>query len=141
MFPSLRIVRVHLSVSGDLSRVSWQLSSTVVRGGTNSNVGPLLDHWLSEGFGRVGEPYLQEFSQLGLSYELWDRNRPSSSVNLVDRCLPGSLVGHWLRSKNGLAYMRNQSSDAFREFHDFAFAAEFEINQIVARRRVIHRFS
>lgn len=88
MFPSLRIVRVHLSVSGDLSRVSWQLSSTVVRGGTNSNVGPLL------GFRRVGEPYLQEFSQLGLSYELWDRNRPSSSVNLVDRCLPGSLVGH-----------------------------------------------
>ena len=41
--PSLRIVRVHdLSVPGNLSRVSWKLSRTVLRGGTNSNVGPLL---------------------------------------------------------------------------------------------------
>jgi putative SOS response-associated peptidase YedK len=36
-------VRVHdLSVPGSLSRVSWKLSRTVLRGGTNSNVGPLL---------------------------------------------------------------------------------------------------
>jgi hypothetical protein len=36
-------MRVHdLSVPGDLSRVSWKLSRTVLRGGTNSNVGPLL---------------------------------------------------------------------------------------------------
>jgi putative SOS response-associated peptidase YedK len=36
-------VRVHdLSVPGNLSRVSWKLSRTVLRGGTNSNVGPLL---------------------------------------------------------------------------------------------------
>jgi len=36
-------VRVHdLSVSGNLSRVSWKLSRTVLRGGTTSNVGPLL---------------------------------------------------------------------------------------------------
>ena len=41
--PSLRIVRAHdLSVPGNLSRVSWKLSRTVLRGGTNSNVGPLL---------------------------------------------------------------------------------------------------
>jgi len=40
---SLRIVRVHdLSVSGGLSRVSWKLSRTVLRGGTESNLGPLL---------------------------------------------------------------------------------------------------
>lgn len=31
-----------LSVPGNLSRVSWKLSRTVLRGGTNSNVGPLL---------------------------------------------------------------------------------------------------
>ena len=36
-------MRVHdLSVPGNLSRVSWKLSRTVLRGGTNSNVGPLL---------------------------------------------------------------------------------------------------
>src|SRR5579864_1661167 len=41
--PSLHIVRVHdLSVPGNLSRVSWKLSRTVLRGGTNGNVGPLL---------------------------------------------------------------------------------------------------
>ena len=39
----LRIVRVHdLSVSGGLSRVSWKLSRTVLRGGTDGNIGPLL---------------------------------------------------------------------------------------------------
>jgi len=27
--------------------VSWKLSRTVLRGGTNSNVGPLLDQWLA----------------------------------------------------------------------------------------------
>jgi putative SOS response-associated peptidase YedK len=31
-----------LSVPGNLSRVSWKLSRTVLRGGTNGNVGPLL---------------------------------------------------------------------------------------------------
>ena len=36
-------MRVHdLNVLGNLSRVSWKLSRTVLRGGTNSNVGPLL---------------------------------------------------------------------------------------------------
>ena len=42
--PPLRIVRVHdLSVPGNLSRVSWKLSRTVLRGGTSRKVGPLLD--------------------------------------------------------------------------------------------------
>jgi putative SOS response-associated peptidase YedK len=36
-------VRVHdLSVPGNLSRVSWKLSRTVLRGGTSRKVGPLL---------------------------------------------------------------------------------------------------
>lgn len=36
-------MRVHdLSVPGNLSRVSWKLSRTVLRGGTNRKVGPLL---------------------------------------------------------------------------------------------------
>src|ERR1035438_292271 len=52
--PSLRIVRVHdLSVPGNLSRVSWKLSRTVLRGGTNSNVGPLLDMRT----GKTKQPY------------------------------------------------------------------------------------
>jgi hypothetical protein len=41
---SLHTARVHdLSVREGLSRVSWKLSSTVLRGGTNGNVGSLLD--------------------------------------------------------------------------------------------------
>jgi hypothetical protein len=48
-------VRVHdLSVSGNLSRVSWKLSRTVLRGGTNSNVGPLLGEKLGT---KVKQPY------------------------------------------------------------------------------------
>jgi hypothetical protein len=42
--PSRRIVRVHeLGVPGNLSRVSWKLSRTVLRGGTSGNVASLLD--------------------------------------------------------------------------------------------------
>jgi len=70
--PSLRIVRVHdLSVPGNLSRVSWKLSRTVLRGGTNSNVGPLLD----VRNGKSKQPYCFEvgdgdvFAFAGL----WDR--------------------------------------------------------------------
>src|SRR5712691_11353030 len=48
--PLLRTVRVHdLSVPGNLSRVSWKLSRTVLRGGTNSNVGPLLGQMRTNG--------------------------------------------------------------------------------------------
>ena len=47
-------MRVHdLSVPGNLSRVSWKLSRTVLRGGTNSNVGPLL----GQRTGKAKQPY------------------------------------------------------------------------------------
>ena len=43
-------MRVHdLSVPGNLSRVSWKLSRTVLRGGTRRKVGPLLDSKYSKG--------------------------------------------------------------------------------------------
>jgi len=38
-----------------------------------------------------------------------------------------------------LAHVRNQIKHTLSEFHDFAFAAEFEINQVIARGCVIHR--
>ena len=67
-------MRVHdLSVPGNLSRVSWKLSRTVLRGGTNSNVGPLLDHKV----GQAKQPYCFEvnrgepFSFAGL-WETWN---------------------------------------------------------------------
>src|SRR5258708_4389065 len=71
--PSLRIVRVHdLSVPGNLSRVSWKLSRTVLRGGTNSNVGPLL--------GKKIGPKKKQAYNIGMSDDglfafagLWDR--------------------------------------------------------------------
>jgi hypothetical protein len=40
-----------------------------------------------------------------------------------------------------LAHMRNQITNAFREFHDFAFTPKLQIDQIIARRCVIHGFS
>ena len=70
-------MRVHdLSVPGNLSRVSWKLSRTVLRGGTNSNVGPLLGRNLS----KTKQPYCFEvnrgelFAFAGL-WETW--NDPS----------------------------------------------------------------
>jgi hypothetical protein len=43
---SLSTVRVHpVGIRGGLSRVSWKLSRTVLRGGTDGNVGSLLDQW------------------------------------------------------------------------------------------------
>src|SRR5437667_6203946 len=69
--PSLRIVRVHdLSVPGNLSRVSWKLSRTVLRGGTNSNVGPLL----GVRNGKCKQPYCFEVNEgkLFAFAGLWD---------------------------------------------------------------------
>ena len=67
-------MRVHdLSVPGSLSRVSWKLSRTVLRGGTNSNVGPLL----GQKVGKAKQPYCLEvnrgelFSFAGL-WETWN---------------------------------------------------------------------
>jgi hypothetical protein len=65
-------VRVHdLSVPGNLSRVSWKLSRTVLRGGTNSNVGPLL----GKRDGKIKQPYCFEVNEgeLFAFAGLWDR--------------------------------------------------------------------
>jgi putative SOS response-associated peptidase YedK len=65
-------VRVHdLSVPGNLSRVSWKLSRTVLRGGTNSNVGPLL----AQKTGRAKQPYCFEVDEgeLFAFAGIWDR--------------------------------------------------------------------
>jgi putative SOS response-associated peptidase YedK len=65
-------VRVHdLSVPGNLSRVSWKLSRTVLRGGTNSNVGPLLGQRRD----KAKQPYCFEVNDGGLFAfaGLWDR--------------------------------------------------------------------
>jgi putative SOS response-associated peptidase YedK len=65
-------VRVHdLSVPGNLSRVSWKLSRTVLRGGTNSNVGPLL----GKRDGKNKQPYCFEVNEgeLFAFACLWDR--------------------------------------------------------------------
>ena len=65
-------MRVHnLSVPGNLSRVSWKLSRTVLRGGTNSNVGPLL----GEKAGKTKQPYCFEVDggQLFAFAGLWER--------------------------------------------------------------------
>jgi len=70
--PSLRIVRAHdLSVPGNLSRVSWKLSRTVLRGGTNSNVGPLL----GKGARKSKQPYCFEVGdgEMFAFAGLWDR--------------------------------------------------------------------
>ena len=67
-------MRVHdLSVPGNLSRVSWKLSRTVLRGGTNSNVGPLLGQRRVKG----KQPFCFEVGNGGIFAfaGLWDRWR------------------------------------------------------------------
>src|SRR5271156_4930057 len=81
---SLRTVRVHdLSVPGNLSRVSWKLSRTVLRGGTNRNVGPLLD--LRRG--KAKQPYCFEVNdgELFAFAGLWDRWKDAGG-NWVKTC-------------------------------------------------------
>jgi hypothetical protein len=79
---SLRIVRVHdLSVPGNLSRVSWKLSRTVLRGGTSREVGPLLDQ------NNAKQPYIFEMAkdELFAFAGLWDRwSRPGG--NAIESC-------------------------------------------------------
>jgi putative SOS response-associated peptidase YedK len=59
-----------LSVPGNLSRVSWKLSRTVLRGGTNSNVGPLLGRRI----GTSKQPFCFEVNEgdLFAFAGLWD---------------------------------------------------------------------
>src|SRR5437868_3981085 len=93
---SLRTVRVHdLSVPGNLSRVSWKLSRTVLRGGTNSNVGPLLDLKIGP---KEKQPYnfgLVTGSVFAFA-GLWDRWRDPKN-NVLETCTilttrPNSIV-------------------------------------------------
>src|SRR6266536_4774288 len=81
---SLRTVRVHdLSVPGNLSRVSWKLSRTVLRGGTSRKVGPLLDKRI----GRTKQPYCFEVNE-GERFAfagIWDRWK-NASGNSVETC-------------------------------------------------------
>ena len=64
-------MRVHdLSVPGNLSRVSWKLSRTVLRGGARRKVGPLLDKRTASG----KQPYCFEVNEgeLFAFAGLWD---------------------------------------------------------------------
>jgi hypothetical protein len=92
---SLRTVRVHdLSVPGNLSRVSWKLSRTVLRGGTNSNVGPLLD----QKTGKTKQPYCFEvndgqlFAFAGI-WETWkDPNRTTVETCSILTTTPNAVT-------------------------------------------------
>jgi len=77
-------VRVHdLSVPGNLSRVSWKLSRTVLRGGTSRKVGPLL----GKKAGKERQPY--HFSMkddaLFAFAGLWDRWK-SPTGQMLESC-------------------------------------------------------
>jgi putative SOS response-associated peptidase YedK len=77
-------VRVHdLSVPGNLSRVSWKLSRTVLRGGTSRKVGPLL----GQKTGKEKQPYCFEVAdgELFAFAGIWDHWRDPNS-NSVGTC-------------------------------------------------------
>jgi hypothetical protein len=60
-------VRVHdLSVPGNLSRVSWKLSRTVLRGGTSRKVGPLL----GQRTGKTKQPYCCEVDDVRVRWNM-----------------------------------------------------------------------
>ena len=93
---SLRIVRVHdLSVPGNLSRVSWKLSRTVLRGGTRRKVGPLLDKRTSS---KEKQPYqIQMADSSSFAFAgLWERWRAPDN-EIIETCTilttkPNALV-------------------------------------------------
>ena len=74
---------MNLGVCEGLSRVSWKLSSTVLRGGASGNVGSLLD-WRS---GREEQPFhfgMQDDSLFAFA-GLWDRwTGPAGAV--IESC-------------------------------------------------------
>jgi putative SOS response-associated peptidase YedK len=93
-------VRVHdLSVPGNLSRVSWKLSRTVLRGGTNSNVGPLL----GQRNGKTSQPYCFEVNngELFAFAGIWDRRKDPS--------------GHWTKSCSILTTTPNAVTSAVHD--------------------------
>ena len=63
--------------------MSWKLSRTVLRGGTNSNVGPLL----GKKSGKVRQPYLFEVGEgeLFAFARLWDEWK-NSEGNIIESC-------------------------------------------------------
>ena len=85
---------MNLGVCEGLSRVSWKLSSTVLRGGASGNVGSLLD----KRTGRSKQPIhigMQDDSLFAFA-GLWDRWKDASG-NLVETCsilttTPNSLL-------------------------------------------------
>src|SRR5271166_2343952 len=92
---SLRTARVHdLSVREGLSRVSWKLSSTVLRGGANGNVGSLL----CRHSGKEKQPFhfgMQDDSLFAFA-GLWDQWRDPAG-SLIESCTiltttPNSLL-------------------------------------------------
>ena len=70
---------MNLGVCEGLSRVSWKLSSTVLRGGASGNVGPLLDS-------RRGRDHfgMQDDSLFALA-GLWDRWRDQADA-VIESC-------------------------------------------------------
>ena len=75
-------MRVHdLSVPGNLSRVSWKLSRTVLRGGTNSNVGPLL----GQRTGTTKQPFCFEVNEGSLFAfaGIWERWRDRETCSIL----------------------------------------------------------
>jgi len=93
-------VRVHdLSVPGNLSRVSWKLSRTVLRGGTNSNVGPLLGARTVKG----KQPYCFEVNEgeLFAFAGIWDRWKDPS--------------GGWIKTRSILTTTPNAVTSAVHD--------------------------
>ena len=93
-------MRVHdLSVPGNLSRVSWKLSRTVLRGGTNSNVGPLLGKRTD----KTKQPYCFEVNEgkLFAFAGIWDRWKDPS--------------GQWVKSCSILTTTPNAVTSAVHD--------------------------
>lgn len=81
-------------ICSGLSRVSWKLSRTVLRGGAVGNDGSLLDHLGSDG---AKKPYLIELADQPLFgfAGLWDGSRREDGT-VVRSCtivtMPGNLL-------------------------------------------------
>ena len=93
-------MRVHdLSVPGNLSRVSWKLSCTVLRGGTNRTVGPLLDQRTGKG----KQPYCFEVNEgeLFAFAGIWERWKDPS--------------GQWVKSCSILTTTPNAVTSAVHD--------------------------
>jgi hypothetical protein len=68
----------------------------------------------------------------------WEENQESRATPEI--CGPLHR-GFLTKGSNCGSHMRDQIANALRQFDDFAFSPQFEINLIVACRRVIDRVS